>query len=168
MCSTLLQFATTGLIPIKATSLMKTIGEINKSLVNPQLPISPAERQTLYHSLYTYIHTIGISSPYNMALPYKLFYSIGSNDTKAIQEYADLFLTTYSKEFFEYYLYTYVVLFVFVRSCYHRAYSCTDEYVPNKKEIAECVMGLLDANECFNDELLGELIEVHTSTFFNL
>lgn len=41
-----------------------------------------------------------------------------------------------------------------------RAYSCTDEYVPNKREIAECVMDLLDKNECFNDELLGELIEV--------
>ena len=89
---------------------MKTISEINKSLLNPQISISPEDRQTLYHSLYTYMHTIGISSPFNVALPYKLFYAVGSNNTQAIQQYSDQFLQTYSKEFYEYYLYTYLLL----------------------------------------------------------
>ena len=110
MCSSIVQFATTSLIPIKATSLMKTISEINKSLLNPQISISPENRQMLYHSLYTYMHTIGISSPFNVALPYKLFYAVGSNNKQAIQQYAEQFLQTYSKEFFEYYLYTYLLL----------------------------------------------------------
>ena len=83
--------------------------ESTKSFLNPQVTITEKERQQLFHSLLTFIHTIGISSPFNMALPYKLFYAVGSNDKKAIEEYTKLFLETYSPEFLEHYLYSYTL-----------------------------------------------------------
>lgn len=139
---------------------MKGVTEIEKSRLNPQIQILPEERQTLYHTLFTYIHTLGLSSPYNMALPYKLFYAISCEDETAIQEYSKLCLDTYSLEFFEYYLYNYVLLYPTFTRFTLSAYACTDEHVPNKQTIADRVLQLLDEHDCYNDELLGKLIEV--------
>lgn len=93
--------------------------ESTKSFLNPQVTITEKERQQLFHSLLTFIHTIGISSPFNMALPYKLFYAVGSNDKKAIEEYTKLFLETYSPEFLEHYLYSYTLLLLIDISFYY-------------------------------------------------
>lgn len=160
MCLSVIQFATKGLVPIKTTSLIKVINELNKSSLNPQLGLSSEQRQSLYHAFYTYIHTIGISSPFNMALPYKLFYAVGSGNTQSIQQYSKLFLETYSREFYEEYLYIYAILFDCYLSVSYSAYNCTDDYVPDKHLIADHVMKLLDEMGCYNDELMGELIEV--------
>lgn len=106
----MMQFCTNSLIPVKASSIMRILKDINKTKLNPQINITATERAGFYQAIYVYIQTIGVSCPYNISLPYKLFYALSRNDAEAIRAYCDKFMGSYSKQFLEYYLLMYMHL----------------------------------------------------------
>ena len=106
----MMQFCTNTLIPVKASSLMRILKDINRTRLNPQMNIDATQRAHFYQSIFVYIQTIGISCPFNIALPYKLLYALTCNDKEAMRAYCDKFMGTYSKQFLEYYLLMYMLL----------------------------------------------------------
>lgn len=156
----MMQFCTNTLIPVKASSLMRILKDINRTRLNPQMNIDATQRAHFYQAIFVYIQTIGIACPFNIALPYKLLYSLTRNDKEAMRAYCDKFMGTYSKQFLEYYLLMYMLLWVCVAPLTCSAYECDDTLVPDKSELCDRVMSLLQSYHCTGDELLGQIIEV--------
>mgnify|MGYP003262810961 CR=1 FL=1 len=110
MCADILTFCGKNGVPMKFTTVMKILKEVNSSRINIQLGISEAQRKAIYKALYLYIQSIGTSCQFNIALPYKLLTSIARNDKKATSAYLGMYKEIYTKEFLQLYLVSFVLL----------------------------------------------------------
>lgn len=105
-----LHFCASSAIPIKFTSFMKVLKEVNASKLNVQLGIAAPQRQQLYDALFRYIQAIGERCKFNIALPYKLLTAIASHDEPATAAYLAKYNASYTNEFLQSYLVSFALL----------------------------------------------------------
>lgn len=113
ICNDILQFCCDNAVAVKATVLIRVLKEVFNSELNPQLQITSDQRKECYSQLYRYINTIAAKCPYNIALPYKLWNSLSTNNNQAVEAYMEKYREGYPTEFLQSYLIDYVLLLLF-------------------------------------------------------
>ena len=106
----MLRFCARAAIPIKFTSLMKVLKEVNASKLNVQLGIAAPQLRELFDALFRYILAIGAACKFNIALPYKLLTAISSRDAPATEAYLAKYNAGYPNEFLQSYLVSFALL----------------------------------------------------------
>lgn len=95
---------------MKTTVFMKVLKEVQNTELNPQLSIDSEQRALCFTRLFQYVERIAERSPFNVALPYKLWHALSMNDTQAITAYLEKYKNSYPAEFLQSYLINYLLV----------------------------------------------------------
>lgn len=95
---------------MKTTVFMKVLKEVQNTELNPQLSIDSEQRTLCFTRLFQYVERIAERSPYNVALPYKLWHALSTNDTQATTAYLEKYKSSYPAEFLQSYLINYLLV----------------------------------------------------------
>lgn len=95
---------------MKTTVFMKVLKEVQNTELNPQLPIDGEQQSLCFTRLFRYAEQIAESSPFNVALPYKLWHALSTNNTQATAAYLEKYRSSYPAEFLQSYLINYLLV----------------------------------------------------------
>ena len=95
---------------MKTTVFMKVLKEIENTELNPQLAIDGEQRALCFTRLFQYVERMAERSPFNVALPYKLWHALSKNDPQAVAAYLEKYKSSYPAEFLQTYLINYLLV----------------------------------------------------------